>query len=233
VYAPTDGNRILERLPDETVTPATPAGALAAIARCAANAAGRFDAVDVLLPESLLLLEPEDAILADARRKIALGAIHQVALRFGGRISPWTNWDLLFSTCARIQHDDPSPLWLEVPDLDDYDGVIDRVAEHGRGVAFVTPPRSSNGTPSEALVGALSESPVVVWPLTEPPEGHDLQGYVTTHWKSLFVEVAEARRKLRRPGSHMAEPHSCLRVAWEDSEWLKFAQWYTREMVGQ
>ncbi|MFF5297531.1 vWA-MoxR associated conflict system protein [Paractinoplanes globisporus] len=201
------------------IRPRTADGARAAIAELVRrNLPARFDLVDVVVPDELILIDPGTAELPVPRRRAELGSRFPVSVRHGGRLDPATDWDQVIGDYNRLIAEQPCPLrWIGAGET--CDDLIDELASRPEVVVFESVPDQSS---TEALIDSVYGSPIVLWPASRLDASPALKELVDRHWPALKGHVAEARWSAS--GTPDDEQLRRLRMVWEDMEWLELAR---------
>jgi hypothetical protein len=203
------------------VSPANVVGALGAIAalvRCMMRE--KFQLVDVIVPDELVLLDPGVVPVELPRRAVDLGSTCPVSLRLGGRFHPGTDWQKYIEAYRSMTRGACPMRW--VPHGNPCDELYDELRENPRVVVFETAPAPAGNAPPAALLDAVYASPIVVWPASQFDEQCTLKALIEEHWPTLNHFVARARWE----GTCVLpnkQDLGRLRMVWEDDQWLKLA----------
>jgi hypothetical protein len=203
------------------VSPANVAGALGAIAALVKDKLrDKFQLVDVIVPDELILLDPGIAPVHVPRRVVQLGSKFLVSLRIGGRFHPSTDWQKCVDIYRSLTRS-PCPIRC-ITDGEPCDELYDELQEKPCVVVFETVPASTESGASSALLDAVYACPIVIWPAFEVDGGCLLKDMIDAHWPTLrhLVKTARWEKSCTLPNKELL----CrLRMVWEDDQWLKLA----------
>jgi hypothetical protein len=140
------------------VSPANVAGALGAIAALVkVKLREKFQLVDVIVPDELILLDPGITPVHLPRRVDELGSRFPVSVRVGGRFHPSTDWQKYIDTYRSLTRS-PCPMQC----IDDGKPCDELYEENPCVVVFETVPASAGNVPSTVLLDAVYASLIVI-----------------------------------------------------------------------
>ncbi|ALG07287.1 hypothetical protein [Kibdelosporangium phytohabitans] len=211
-----DNTAVGDRI-DVRITPASVATVLDAIAALVKDKRNeKFDRVDVVVPDRLVLLDPAAVALPGPRRSLRLAEKYMVSVRVGGRFHCAEDWSKLIEVYRTLTKDSES-VW-EIDASTDED-LFTALTNCPKAAVFGAVPGPADSRPPDHLLDAVYASPIVVWPAAEFDAETEVGALVKDHWPHIPSAVARAR--WRPPGS---EQLSLLRHVWEDDEWLTLAK---------
>lgn len=207
---------------EEPIAPATVAGAVKAVAALVERKQReRFQVVDVVVPDELILLDPGTVPVRQHRRFVELGSICPVSVRSGSRFG-YQDWEQLSAAFLALTRSRCHLRCIE--DWPSQGSLFHELTDPPPVVVFRSP--APAGSPPDALLDAVQVTPIVVWLVAELDEPCPLPELVDAHWPLLQAAVAAARWRRAPPSAsdeHQRHLHH-LRMLWEDDQWADLAQ---------
>lgn len=219
-----ENNRAVGDRGDLDITPVTVAGVLDAVATLVSRARGEtFHRVDVVVADSLILLDPSVVAVPRPYRPVRLGVRYPVSVRVGGRLCNGEDWPRLIEVYRALTG---SRCALRSVDLDRAGDLYGELTTTPAAVVFSTVPGQVGQPPPDPLLDAVYASPVVVWPAGELTEPGRVAELVDRHWPEVPERVAQARWRRFGDAGHTGDTEDLchLRHVWEDDQWVALAR---------
>ena len=195
-----------------------PESAAAAIARLATceEFERSFDSIDLVLPPSLLTLDPGLASIAHPSGQfVAIDQVLTFHRRFSERLRDPSEVQVARALYRAII-DSPENVMI-VDETDTPRDLYDRARAGGFGVAFQGGEVSVAGF-DDALLAAVRATPIVIWPVAKEVD-------IATALQAYWPEVPEAIRLGRQePDNKAWLSGGMLMCIWEDPAWLEIAE---------
>lgn len=175
---------------------------------------GAFDAIDLVLPPALLLLDTKSMFVSDAiGNRVPVDRITRIHRRFSERL-----WDPHSVMTAQALYDDivmsVENVRLVQPDSISVGDLYHHLRDRRVGAALATADASAA---MEILIACVRATPITVWPITD---GADVSSAINEYWPAVPEAIRNGRRS---PEDHKWARGANLLCVWEDPSWLTIA----------